>query len=282
MKSVLIGLPAFVGRHWLRVIIIGAALVLISRKQINFNVRLGGPAPIGLPGAGSSEDQFTAPAPEPAPGPAEKVVEQQVSPEEPSSFLSALFGGDDEPEVVADANADLRGRVAPREKGFLERFSLFGGGSGAPDLSAELELADEATVAAYIRRFSHVAQAEQDKYGIPASITLANGLLHTRAGTGASAQRWNNFFAVPCGGGWGGPCQSLSGKQLRAYETAWLSFRDHSKYITSGHFAPMTQFGPRDYQKWAAGLAELSFNRTDDLRNQLIGVIERYELHRFD
>ncbi|NJC27960.1 glucosaminidase domain-containing protein [Neolewinella antarctica] len=277
MKNVFFTLPRFIGRHWLRVLIIGAALITVSRKQVNFNVRLGSPAEISQPSSqppggeiASNGDWALAatPAPEAA--------------EVPPSFLSGLFGGD-EAEVVADQGLMTEANtVRPRKKGFLERFSLFGGGSNSPSLYNDLQRTQEATVAAYVRRFSNVARAEQAKFGIPASITLANGLLQTNAGTSASAQTLHNFFAIRCGGDWPGDCDRSTGPKLRTYATAWDSFRDHSRYVTTGHYAPMTQFGANDYRKWAAGLEELGFNETDDLAEQLVQTIEHYQLFQFD
>ncbi|MEM9931543.1 MAG: hypothetical protein AAF840_17185, partial [Bacteroidota bacterium] len=133
MTAVLTRMLSFAGRHWLRLLIIGFALVMLSRKQVNFNVRLGTPAPTSEPAATpvnttAGERPILTEIPEPAP-------------------------------------------VAAQEKaGFLERFNLFGGAS-EPSYYDQLIRQEEPVIAAFIRRFSNVAKTEQEKFGIPASIT---------------------------------------------------------------------------------------------------------------
>lgn len=167
------------------------------------------------------------------------------------------------------------------EAGFFDRFNLFGGGDAlsAYDL---LTRQDERTVEAFIRRFSNVAQAEQEKFGVPASIILAGAMLFGQAGEAPIAKDHQNFFTLGCANDWSGSTTRINGRCYRAYENAWTSFRDHSLYITSDRYAPMTQFSETDYRRWAAGLEELGFNDTKDLAGQLLRTIDRYQLFRFD
>jgi len=242
---------SFVGRHWLRLLIIGVALFLLSDKQVNFNLRLGAPPPA----------KTVAPGGNPA-----------VTPASPANH--------DKP-VLTDADPVSHPMAkAPEKAGFLERFNLFG--SGEPSAYDRLTRREEQVIAAFIRRFSNVAQAEQDKFGIPASVTLASALLHGQAGDAPAAKTYLNYFALGCEVDWSGPTGRVNGQCVRAYENAWTSFRDHSLYVTSGKFAAMTQFSETDYRRWAAGLEELSFNGTDDLAEQLLRTIDRYQLFRFD
>lgn len=238
MFLVLTRVLAFAGRHWLRLLIAGTALMLFSRKQINFNVRLGTPSPLEVP------DVRAKPA--------------------------------------ATALSDATPITSPEEKeGFFEQFNLFGGGDklGFYD---QLTRVEDREVAAFLRRFSNVAQAEQDKFGIPSSITLANALLHGRAGKADAAAQHQNYFLLACGDDWPGGTARTNGRCVRTYASAWTSFRDHSLYITSGKFSPLLQFGETDYRRWAAGLEELKFNETDDLAEQLLRTIDRYQLFQFD
>jgi len=238
---------SFAGRHWLRLLIVGVALFILSRKQVNFNVRLGTPAPV----------ERTTPAPV-------NVPPSTLNPEAP---------------VLTEQLPE--GPVAERSSGFFDRFSLFSGGKEASAYD-QLTRKDPKEVENFIRRFSNVAQAEQEKFGIPSSITLANALLHAAAGGAPAARDHNNFFALGCDDDWPGPTGRANGKCIRRYETAWTSFRDHSLYVTSGRYGAMRQFGETDYQRWAAGLGELGFNDTDDLSRQLLHTIDRWQLFRFD
>lgn len=251
MTAVLTRLLAFAGRHWLRLLIVIGLLATLSRKQVDFNVRLGAPPPLETPAALPGDPAAPLPAANP-----ERPVLTDVPPVAP---------------------------VATQEEkaGFLERFNLFGGKSELSyyDLLTRQE---EPVIAAFIRRFSNVAQAEQEKFGIPASIALANALLHARAGLAPAAARHHNFFNLACGNDWPGATAREGGRCIRAYENAWTSFRDHSLFITSGPYSALTQFSETDYRRWAAGLGELGFNETEDLAQQLLRTIDRYQLFRFD
>ncbi len=86
-------------------------------------------------------------------------------------------------------------------------------------------------IQAFVERFGHVAATEEKKFGVPAAIILANGLYQSRAGTSEAVTRGNNYFALPCTSDWKGATISLGGKCYRSYDNAWLSFRDHSKFL---------------------------------------------------
>lgn len=235
MTSLFSSMPAFIGRHWLRIIIVGVAIFIFSRKQVNFNIRLGAPG--------------ITPVEAPAGQPPTAIA--------PASVLSA---------------ADEGG-------GFFSQFNIFGGSEGI-SLYDALGRQDEATIEAFIRRFSNVAQAEQEKFGVPASITLASAMLHTAAGSGESAANHNNYFSLGCTDDWAGPTGRTGAGCIRRYESAWTSFRDHSLYLTSGKFSPLTQFTETDYRRWAAGLEELGFSDTDDLAKQLLRTVDKYQIGR--
>ena len=221
----------------MRLLIVGFALFILTRKQVNFNVRFG--VPEAVPAASPSAEPSASVAP---------------------------------PSTLSDA--------APVESGFLSQFNFFGG----DDISLydALGRQEEQKVEAFLRRFQNVAQAEQQKFGIPASIILANALLHTSAGTSEAANAHQNFFSLPCDEGWAGLTANAGTGCIRAYESAWTSFRDHSLYLTSGRYQPLTQFSETDYRRWAAGLGELGYNDTDDLAKQLLRTVDKYQLFRFD
>ena len=244
MKLSLTRLAAFAGRHWLRLGLVGCALLLLSQKQIDFNVRLGHPAP--------AESPAVLPRPD-----AEPLAEEETP---------LLMSAD--------------GPALAQAGGFFSRFNFFGGGE--EDHYDLLTRSADTDVQAFVTRFRHVAEAEQEKFGIPASITLATGLLYGRAGQATAVRDANNFFGLDCGGDWRGATARVGGACLRKYETAWTGFRDFSLYVSSGRYAALRQFGPRDYRRWAAGLEELGFNGNEDLAGQLQRTIDRYQLFRYD
>lgn len=146
-----------------------------------------------------------------------------------------------------------------------------------------LENTDRAEVQDFVNRFSHVAEAEQEKFGIPASIILAQGLLQSMAGQHPAAKRGSNYFQLPCTDDWQGQTQdSERGKCLRRYDNAWMSFRDHSLYLTSGKNGHLRRLTGESYREWAEGLQHSKRNENEKLAEQLLRVIREFELDQFD
>ena len=243
MKMDITRLTAFVSRHWLRLGLVACALFLLSQKQVNFAVRLGHP--------GGHEP---VPAAEPHDG--------------------------DGPQEDAPTTYYTEQRESDTGGGFFSRFNFFGGSE--PDLYERLTAQAEADVEAFVTRFAHVAQAEQEKFGIPASVVLASGLLYSRGGQAAAVRDLNNYFRLGCTDDWTGPRGTADGACMRRYESAWTSFRDFSLTVTGGPYAKLTQFGPRDYRRWAAGMQELGFQDNDALASEIQRTIDRYQLFRYD
>ncbi len=244
MKDLLTRPTAFVGRHWLRIGLILGALILLSQKQVNFNVRLGHPELNGTP--------TTVPLP----------------PQDPAA------GAEELPLLLSDEQP-----AVARSGGFFSRFNFFGGADKV-DRVELLGRQGQQRVRAFVERFGHVAQAERDKFGIPASVILAVGLLNSQAGQAPATRQLNNYFGLGCDRGWAGPTGYAGGSCLREYETAWASFRDFSIYSTEGEFARLRQFDGRDYRRWALGLEELGFAGAG--AEEIVRVVEGYGLSVFD
>ncbi|MEM9821964.1 MAG: glucosaminidase domain-containing protein [Bacteroidota bacterium] len=169
--------------------------------------------------------------------------------------------------------------------GILERLSwpFFGKAKDRTVRPSEHGEIDELTIEGYIKRFAHVAISERKKFGIPASIILANALFHSFAGQGEMVLNGNNHFAIPCGQGWNGGRGKYQGACYRHYENAWLSFRDHSLYITEGKaFKHLNQYGRKDYRSWARGLSRAGYSDRRDLEENLLSLIDKYNLSDFD
>lgn len=165
------------------------------------------------------------------------------------------------------------------------RFDLlpsWGDDPNAP-LMLLLEQTDESEIEGFINRFAHVAEAEQEKYGIPASIILAHGLLKSMAGQHPATARGHNYFQLPCTDDWQGQTQDGErGACLRRYDNAWMSFRDHSLYYTSGSNGHLRRLQGEDYRGWAEGFELSKANKNDHLAEQLVRVIREFNLDRFD
>lgn len=139
-------------------------------------------------------------------------------------------------------------------------------------------------VQTFCKRFEQTILTERKKFGIPSSIILANAILHSQAGKRNLTLEANNHFALQVTPDWHGKVIRSKGKNYRQYETAWLSFRDHSLFLSHGKYAPLSkQHSTTDYKNWARGIQSLGYP-TDipNLAEELVKTIERHHLQRFD
>ena len=135
---------------------------------------------------------------------------------------------------------------------------------------------------AFINRFKKVALDEQAKFGIPASVIMGNALLISRIGHSEAVIKGNNFFGLICTPDWQGDSGTYGGKCYRHYDTAWMSFRDHSLYLTTGKFTPLRNLKGKPYPDWAAEMEKTGFAPEPDFARTLIQVIEAYQLNQLD
>lgn len=139
----------------------------------------------------------------------------------------------------------------------------------------------------YVQTFSEIAQHEMDAFGIPASITLAQGLLESGIGVGPLALKSNNHFGIKCHQGWEGEVvyhdDDTKRECFRKYNHPLFSFRDHSIFLSSRvRYASLFRLDQDDYIGWARGLKNAGYATDPGYADKLISVIERYELNRFD
>lgn len=138
----------------------------------------------------------------------------------------------------------------------------------------------------YIDRYSPLAVEQQQAYGIPASITLAQGLLESAAGRSTLATRGNNHFGIKCHSGWTGDTLLRSDDApdecFRAYNSAAESFADHSKFLLRKRYAPLFTLDPTDWQSWAVTLRKCGYATDPNYASRLITIIERYALYLYD
>lgn len=140
---------------------------------------------------------------------------------------------------------------------------------------------------AYIATYSDMAVEQMKKYGIPASITLAQGLLESDAGRSTLATKCNNHFGIKCHNDWKGRkmYHDDDAKQecFRCYRDANESFRDHSLFLVNGaRYQSLFKLGSTDYKGWAKGLKAAGYATSPTYATKLIEIIERYGLDRYD
>ena len=139
---------------------------------------------------------------------------------------------------------------------------------------------------AYIAEFSQVAIDEMRKYNIPASITLAQGILESASGQGRLATKANNHFGIKCHK-WKGSKIYHDDDELqecfRKYNFAGESYRDHSEFLTSrSRYDNLFKLKSNDYKGWAKGLKVAGYATDKKYPEKLIGLIERYKLYEYD
>mgnify|MGYP000142119220 CR=1 FL=1 len=138
----------------------------------------------------------------------------------------------------------------------------------------------------YINKYSDMAVEQMKQYRIPASITLAQGLLESGAGRSTLCRKANNHFGIKCGPGWKGPYfvqdDDYANEHFRAYKNARESYIDHSKFLQKPRYAFLFNYSITDYKSWAHGLKKAGYATNPRYAYLLIDLIERYELHRFD
>lgn len=142
-------------------------------------------------------------------------------------------------------------------------------------------------VLAYIDLYKDIAKENMNKYGVPASIALGQGILESGAGTGALSLQANNHFGIKCHKEWVGPSvkydDDAPNECFRKYEKGSQSYYDHSLFLTSRPwYLPLFKLEKNDYKGWARGLKKAGYATDPKYPEKLIGLIERFELQRFD
>lgn len=139
----------------------------------------------------------------------------------------------------------------------------------------------------YIERFSPIAVSEMQRTGIPASITLAQGLVESAAGQSALAVGANNHFGIKCHSDWTGPKfyqdDDARNECFRVYSSPEESYVAHSDFLTGRkRYQELFTLDPKNYKAWARGLSKAGYATDPKYAAKLIKVIEDYELFRFD
>ncbi|MGN0214315.1 MAG: glucosaminidase domain-containing protein [Muribaculaceae bacterium] len=137
----------------------------------------------------------------------------------------------------------------------------------------------------YIEKYHSIAQEQQKRHGIPASITLAQGLLESQCGESRLAKEGNNHFGIKCTG-WNGDTIRHDDDELqecfRRYKSAEESYNDHSLFLKRKRYSPLFSLSATDYAAWARTLKACGYATDPAYPDKLIRIIETYELFRYD
>ena len=141
---------------------------------------------------------------------------------------------------------------------------------------------------AYVKRFGKIAQTEMEKYGIPASITLAQGLLESNVGLSRLATKNNNHFGIKCFSKScrKGHCSNFTDDShkdfFRKYKSTWESYRAHSKLLCAKRYAKLYKLKKTDYAAWAKGLKKAGYATDPRYAEKIIALIENLDLNQYD
>ena len=139
----------------------------------------------------------------------------------------------------------------------------------------------------YIKKFAPAAVKNMRFYKIPASITLAQGVLESGHGESTLAKKANNHFGIKCHKGWKGRSirhdDDEENECFRSYKNPLKSYRDHSLFLVDrDRYNALFELKRKDYKGWAKGLKAAGYATDPKYADKLISLIERFNLNRFD
>lgn len=139
----------------------------------------------------------------------------------------------------------------------------------------------------YIKKYRKIAIKEMRRYGVPASITLAQGILESGSGNSRLAKSGKNHFGIKCTSDWNGRTiredDDKKDECFRKYRKVKHSFRDHSEFIaTKKRYQFLFQYDKKDYKAWAYGLKKAGYATNPNYPTLLINLIEKYDLEKYD
>ena len=142
------------------------------------------------------------------------------------------------------------------------------------------------TTLTYIDAYKTVAIEEMNKYGIPASITLAQGIIESGSGNSSLARFANNHFGIKCTSDWKGKGYYKDDDKaddcFRVYKDARESYRDHSEFLKRKRYSALFELDKNDYKNWALGLKQAGYATNPKYPELLINIIDKYQLYQYD
>ena len=153
-------------------------------------------------------------------------------------------------------------------------------------LSTTLSFSQKEKAIAYVEKYKEIAISEMQRTGVPAAITLAQGILESKYGESDLSKESNNHFGIKCKLDWNGEKvyhdDDLRQECFRKYNTVEASYKDHSDFLKSRpHYSSLFSLNPTDFQAWAYGLKKAGYATERDYPEMLIKVINDYNLNQY-
>lgn len=157
---------------------------------------------------------------------------------------------------------------------------------GPSAIAAQSDDNKRITRSEYIERYKNEAIKEMQRSGVPASITLAQGILESGDGNSLLAKNANNHFGIKCHSDWEGKTfhkdDDAKNECFRKYNSVLESYHDHSEFLKKKRYAALFELDITDYKAWAKGLKDAGYATNPKYPELLIGIIEQNELYQFD
>ncbi len=283
-------------RHWIKPVAILAIGAVIQKKDLSidlqFNARPGeGRSAVSLIPGFMSADRHKSPADE---GP--KAVNtsllsgRKVQPPIQITEIQTIPKSEETPfrnvsQMVGSSKKAAATNTVKGDDNLANTYSNLGfEGSGTDAAKA----AKRQKQLAYVKRYATVAQKEMEKFGIPASIKLAQGLLESNVGESRLAVHNNNHFGIKCFSRTCGKghCSNFTDDShkdfFRKYQNAWESYRSHSMLLQSSRYKHLKELKSTDYKGWAYGLKKAGYATDKNYAPKIINLIEDLKLHQYD
>ncbi|MEZ4993935.1 MAG: glucosaminidase domain-containing protein [Saprospiraceae bacterium] len=257
-----------VRRYWLRAFLLGLAAFLLIRKDVSINLNLNA---VTQP-AGNYENETGSGA---------------YEPEEQRPMNVSMLTGSSSASAKAVAVSHLT-TDKPSTSGDPNLANTYSNVTKYSDEDLAKREAKRKKQLAYVKRYAEVAQKEMDKYKIPASITLAQGLLESNVGESRLATKNNNHFGIKCFSRKckKGHCTNFTDDShkdfFRKYKSAWESFRAHSILLRADRYKPLYELKTTDYRAWAKGLKKAGYATDPNYAEKIIELIDDLGLHDYD
>ena len=277
MKS--IPTKQWISQHWFKIILLAVVILLLQQKNLNLEFNLSNQESIVV----NETAKETS-----------KDESSWFSKLNPSHLASHLAGGLTK-KTSSTSVKDLKEK-STHQMGHTDNlsntYSNMTYQESAPKAvptRTKAELKKLKKQRAYVDRFLNVAQAEMKKYGIPASIKLAQGLIETNAGESRLSTKNNNHFGMKCFSKKckKGHCSNFTDDShkdfFRTYKSAWASYRSHSKMLSGNkRYQHLFKLAPADYKGWAKGLYKSGYATDKRYAEKLISIIEELNLQQYD
>ncbi len=247
----------WVDRYWFRSVLACLALYLVFTKDINIQLNMNSPSAMA---SSLAVNDY-------------KAVQTGHATETTSKSGLASFFGSSSTSSSAHWSSEHQ-----HLKALFPQNDLTG---------TELKVGKEACQK-YVKRFAKVAQTEAKKFGIPASLKLAQALLESDAGQNAKASKANNHFGIKCTKRIckKSHCANFKGDShkdfYKKYQSAWANFRAHSKLMQTEKYKHLNELGKNNYKDWAKGLQEAGYSKDPNYGSKLIQIIDALDLFKYD